>query len=281
MEKLSDLNKRLAVTSIVVAVLVVLIGFAHVPFFTWIVMGVIAALAGIGVWEYASLAEAKDLRPAVVLMIVIAVSEVISFFISIKYLTWQLLPLLVLFLGLIAFFIYHFRGVSAALVHLAVEFFGVCYVAVPLSLMLGILYLAPSRWWLVFLLLVTKMTDVGAYFIGKLWGKHKLAPSLSPKKTIEGALGGFIAALLASLAMSGIGQWMNIKGFHLSYFDALWLGGLLSILGQIGDLSESLLKRDAFVKDSNRLPGLGGVLDLLDSLLLTAPVLFFFVTAKI
>jgi phosphatidate cytidylyltransferase len=133
-----------------------------------------------------------------------------------------------------------------------------------------------GRWWLVYLLVVTKITDIGAYFIGRLWGKRRLAPVLSPKKTIEGAFGGFICAILGSLAMVYIGQEFAGKSFPLHPSDALWLGIVIGIFGQIGDLAESLLKRDAAAKDSNTLPGLGGILDMLDSLIFTAPIVYFY-----
>ena len=118
------------------------------------------------------------------------------------------------------------------------------------------------------MIVVTVMTDVGAYFAGKKFGKKKLAPNLSPGKTIEGAAGGLMLALIASLVM------YFINSAHLSFFMAVLLGILFGIVGQAGDLAESLLKRDAGVKDSNGLPGLGGVLDIVDSLLFTAPLTY-------
>jgi phosphatidate cytidylyltransferase len=186
-------------------------------------------------------------------------------------------------LALLAFFINHFKEPHNSLVSIAVEFFGITYIAVPLCLMLGVLYPvahagAPQegRWWLVYLILVTKITDMGAYFVGRLWGKHMLS-QLSPKKTIEGALSGFVCAILASVSMHYLGLKFAPQDFHLSFAEAIWLGALLGIVGQIGDLAESLLKRDALVKDSNHLPGLGGVLDMVDSLLITTPIVFFFI----
>jgi phosphatidate cytidylyltransferase len=126
------------------------------------------------------------------------------------------------------------------------------------------------------LIAVTKITDVGAYFVGKLFGKHPLAPYLSPRKTIEGAIGGFCSAVALSLFFCIIGRSV---GWDLSVWHAAWLGMVIGILSQVGDLAESLLKRDAAVKDSNRIPGIGGVLDLLDSVLFTSPVVYFFIRA--
>jgi phosphatidate cytidylyltransferase len=124
---------------------------------------------------------------------------------------------------------------------------------------------------------VTKITDVGAYFVGRLWGKTKLSPTLSPKKTVEGAAAGFISAVIASILIHFAGRQFFNSHFGLSFVESIWLGMLIGVFGQIGDLAESLLKRDAVVKDSNTLPGLGGVLDMVDSLLFTAPIVYFFI----
>jgi phosphatidate cytidylyltransferase len=131
-----------------------------------------------------------------------------------------------------------------------------------------------GRWWIAYLLVVTKITDVGAYFAGSLWGRRKLAPAISPKKTIEGAIFGLACAMAASLAFSLLGNYAG--PFRLRTLEWLFLGGLLGAVGQFGDLSESLLKRDANKKDSNALPGVGGVLDLVDSILFNAPIIYIY-----
>ncbi|NGX39669.1 MAG: Phosphatidate cytidylyltransferase [Chlamydiae bacterium] len=282
LDKFSDLNKRMSVAIGLLAVLALLIIFAANPFVSVLVVLGVSAMAGVGVWEYAKLATSKNLRPSYPLMITVAVCEVLAFFIAHKWLHSQELPVFIFAVGLGLFFLNRFRRSEEALVHVAVEFFGVAYVAVPLSYMLAILYpIAPStvddgRWWLFYLIVVTKITDVAAYFIGRIWGKHRLAPVLSPKKTIEGALGGLLCTILVSLGMVFLGRTFAGAAFPLKFLDALWLGVLIGIFGQIGDLAESLLKRDAMVKDSNRIPGLGGVLDMIDSLIFTAPIVYFY-----
>lgn len=282
-KKMADLSSRLA-TSISVGVCVAtLIVFSPLPFVSLLLMFFVAALAGTGVWEYARLALAKKQHPATKLMIFVAIFEVIALYISLVFVNLPQLPILVVALGIIAFFIYHFKKATGALNQIAIEFFGIVYVAVPLSLMLGVLYPNPhnglpqeGRWWLLYLIVVTKITDVGAYFVGRLWGKNKLCPYLSPQKTVEGAIAGFMAAVCSSIAIHKAAVHMQAGWFHLSLSESIWLGMLIGILGQIGDLAESLLKRDAVVKDSNALPGLGGVLDMVDSLLFTTPVVYFF-----
>lgn len=280
--RLTDLNNRLTVSLGAVCIIAILIAFASSPFVSVLIALALSGLTATAVWEYAKLAHAKDLKPATMLMVVVAVCFVLSFFISLVYPSLKGFPQIIFVLGAIAFFIYHFKDPAQALVHIAVELFSIVYLAIPLSLMLAILYpswaketIQEGRWWFVYLIAVTKMTDVGAYFVGRLMGKRKLAPVLSPKKTIEGAIAGFMMALLMSLFIRWVGHFSQ-GAFTLSLFDALWLGSLIGIMGQIGDLAESLLKRDAVVKDSNTLPGLGGVLDMVDSLLFTAPTVYFF-----
>jgi len=130
------------------------------------------------------------------------------------------------------------------------------------------------------MVIVVKATDIGAFTAGHLWGRRKMAPKLSPGKTWEGVAGGVTIAL--ACAWLSLGPLANSLGIVSERGWAKWLGGVLlygllvSAAGILGDLAESLLKRDAGVKDSSTwLPGFGGVLDLLDSLLVAAPVAYF------
>lgn len=283
MKQLADLSKRALVSCISIFFIGILVWFSgHQPI-GWILVSLVALMGAAGVWEYANLARSKGISFSSYLMIVVAVCQIFSFYITQVWLDWPDLPVVVLSMGAGLFFITHFRDTEDALTHIAIEFFGVCYVAVPLSFMLGILFqtngaatLQDGRWWLVYLIAVTKMTDIGAYFVGRLWGKRRLAPNLSPKKTVEGAFAGFACAILTSLGFALLAKSIIGPSFNLNMLHGLVLGILLGIFGQIGDLSESLLKRDADVKDSNRLPGFGGVLDMIDSLIFTAPIVYFF-----
>lgn len=278
----ADLSKRASVAVGSLFVVILLIIFAANPVVSIIIAALVAAIAAIGVWEYARLANSKGVQPSIYLMMTVAIFEVAAFFIAHKWFHSQELPVFIFAVGLGLFFLNRFRRAEEALLNVAVEFFGVAYVAVPLSYMLAILYpIAPStvedgRWWLCYLIFVTKITDIGAYFVGRIWGKHRLAPVLSPNKTVEGAIGGLISTIVLSLLMVYLGRMFAGRAFPLEYLDALFLGILIGIFGQIGDLAESLLKRDAAVKDSSRLPGLGGVLDTIDSLIFTAPIVYFY-----
>lgn len=281
---MADLNRRLFVSSVSVVVVALLIAFSTTPFVSVLLMLTVAALAAVGIWEYAQLAIQKKMQPATSWMVAAAIAEVVALYASLVFVDFPQLPILVLAIAIVIFFLLHFRDASDSLSTIAVEFFGVAYVAAPLGLMLGVLYpiahqgiSQEGRFWLVYLILVTKITDVGAYFVGRLWGKTKLSPQLSPQKTVEGAIAGFISAVIMSVVMHYLGQACFNGHFSLSLVESIWLGMLIGVIGQIGDLAESLLKRDAVVKDSNSLPGLGGVLDMVDSLLFTTPIVYFFI----
>lgn len=123
--------------------------------------------------------------------------------------------------------------------------------------------------WTVFALVTAWATDTGAYFVGTRLGKHKFFPLISPKKTWEGAIGGMIAALLTMFVLGGL--------VSLPFVHCAMLGLLIGIAATFGDLAESLLKRQTGVKDSSNLvPGHGGILDRLDSLLFTAAAAYYY-----
>ena len=118
--------------------------------------------------------------------------------------------------------------------------------------------------------------DTAAYGVGRLWGRHRLAPKVSPRKSVEGALGGLAAAIGAAfLARSWFAP-------YLTWGQALALGALVGVFAQLGDLVESLLKRDADTKESSRIiPGHGGVLDRFDSILFAAPLVYYFLRLQV
>jgi phosphatidate cytidylyltransferase len=128
------------------------------------------------------------------------------------------------------------------------------------------------------LIVATKLGDTGAYATGKLIGRRKMAPRLSPGKTWEGAAGALLWSALGSIAFLTLyPRWAGITGFAPSWAAMAGFGLLVGGVGMLGDLVESLLKRDARCKDSSSwLPGLGGLLDVLDSILFAAPVAFLY-----
>jgi len=157
------------------------------------------------------------------------------------------------------------------LISIALTLFALFYISWFLSFFIKIRYLPGGAGLIGFLILATKSGDIGAYFVGKRFGKTPMIPRISPRKTREGAAGG----LLFSVAFAAISK--PLLG-DVPFYHALLLGLLLGVIAQVGDLAESLFKRDFDAKDSGRnLPGLGGVLDVIDSLLFTTPIFYFYV----
>jgi phosphatidate cytidylyltransferase len=133
---------------------------------------------------------------------------------------------------------------------------------------------AENRFLLIYLLAVTKFSDVGAYVIGSLIGRHKMIPRISPGKTWEGFGGAILTSLFISIVLTHV---MEGRAPSLSFTSSVVLGLLLPLISVVGDLAESVMKRDASIKDSGHtIPGIGGALDLIDSILFTAPVLYFY-----
>ncbi len=183
-------------------------------------------------------------------------------------------------------FILHMRhkiepGVSHIGVMICV--FGFIYVAYLFNYLTRIVYLddgaehmseAPGRTYLLFLLAVTKFADVGAYLLGSAIGKHKMIPHISPGKTWEGMIGAFGAALLCAFLIKWL---LGADAPLLTTKHTAILALLMTVGGILGDLAESTLKRSLGTKDSGLvLPGIGGALDLIDSVLFTAPIVYFY-----
>jgi Predicted CDP-diglyceride synthetase/phosphatidate cytidylyltransferase len=165
---------------------------------------------------------------------------------------------------------------------MAYTLFGLLYVLWLFNFMTKILYIVPrapngevmGQFYCLYLIAITKFSDMGAYLTGSVVGRHPLIPHISPSKTREGFFGAMAFSLLASLVL------FKLMPGHLAVLNwthATVLGLLLGFAAVVGDLAESIIKRSAGVKDSgNMLPGIGGALDLIDSLLFTAPLLFFY-----
>lgn len=186
-----------------------------------------------------------------------------------------LLALLVLVSGTRCLFL---ASGNSAIHTLSLTLLGVLYVPWLLNFMQKIYFLQGihphGRAWLLYLMAVTKLGDTGGYVAGSLAGRHKIAPHISPGKTWEGLCGAFLTAVATSMI---IAHFANDELAHMRSLEAALLGLVLGLAAVAGDLVESAFKREAGVKDSGALlPGIGGVLDLIDSLLFTAPVLYLY-----
>ncbi len=282
-DRFSDLSQRVVVASIVISALIVLIYFSTHFFVKIGIIAVVTALSVIALYEYSNFLKKKEIKLPTVFLMCFTALEVVSIYLSSFSKLFSFLPLIILLVGVCILFLYSFNKIQNATVVIANSLFGVFYIAIPLGFLLRILYLSSpcysgfgGRMWLVYLISVTKITDIAAYFCGKAFGRKKLSPLVSPKKTVAGAVAGLLFALGTSIFFSFLSIFPIGSTFHLTLFQSIYLGLCIGVFSQIGDLSESLLKRDAGIKDSNRIPGIGGVLDLLDSLLFTAPIVYLF-----
>jgi len=258
------------------SVLIVFVVFTVFVFPAWFFCLVLTAMIAAALYEFYSLVEKKGVVIFKLSGIAIGIIVPLSIFFSFEPTKgWELLFIIAV---LLTIFILQFtrKESNQAIVGVSTTLFGILYISWTFSFLMKLKmvsepHLPSGSLLVVFLLLVTKSGDIGAYFIGTAFGKHHLIPRISPKKSVEGAIGGFVFSV--SFAVLSKYYLPEIPVFHLAV-----LGCLLGILAQVGDLSESLIKRDCQVKDSaNLIPGLGGTLDLIDSILFTAPTLYFYV----
>ena len=189
------------------------------------------------------------------------------------------LQLLIFSLVLILFIFELFRNKGSAIRNIGSTLLGIFYIGLFSSSVVGIrefysnsLHYNNGGLIIISIFITLWATDSAAYFLGSAFGKHKLFPRVSPNKSWEGAIAGFIFAIVTMVVLNTI-----LLSF-ISFTDALVIGFIIGLFGQIGDLIESLLKRDAGVKDSsNLIPGHGGVLDRFDSLFFSAPLIFLYI----
>jgi phosphatidate cytidylyltransferase len=273
--------QRIVVGTGIVIIVVIAIFLSTLPAFMPIFGLLFSLMSALILREFYRLAKFKGHEPLTLLGMATGFAYTLAVFTSTQAELYQLLPYTIVMMSLFfGFCLFMIKG-KDPLVNLSVTFFGLLYLAIPLSCVLLIIYFFPpdaagdGRWWLAYTVAVSKMSDTGAYFGGRLLGKRPLASYISPKKTIEGAIAGFLFAVLTSIALPFIAK--GISGGHplnLTLSASLFLGLAVALLSQLGDLAESLLKRDAKVKDSSQLPGLGGMLDMIDSLVFTLPLVY-------
>jgi phosphatidate cytidylyltransferase len=247
-------------------------------------IGIMALLA---LWEFYGMLDQKNLPNFKVLALICGVIYLLgSFYFFSRYgpansYDFELAVLLLFLIVVFARQMFERTRDIRPLETMAYTTFGFLYVLWLYNFMTKLVYLFPrhnghlvGQYYVLYCVVVTKFSDMGAYVVGSICGKHPLIPHISPKKTWEGFFGAIAFAVLGSYGT------LFLLGNRLEYLDpanAGILGVLLGFAAIIGDLAESVIKRSTEAKDSGHmLPGIGGMLDLIDSLLFTAPLLFFY-----
>ncbi|MEI8176529.1 MAG: phosphatidate cytidylyltransferase, partial [Candidatus Omnitrophota bacterium] len=254
------------------ALIIILVTAALYFLPNWFFCCMVTLLIGVGLYEFFSMVRNKGIFVYRYFGVIVGVLLPIMVYLKYGGFVPDLEPFLIVIISFFVFVLqFTRRDNSEALTEISITLLGILYISWFFSFMLRLKYLPNGADLITFLLLVTKAGDTGAYIIGTTMGRHNLIPRISPKKTVEGTIGGFITSI-------GVAFFVRKFLGNASIADALILGALLGVLSQIGDLSESLIKRDCKVKDAaSYLPGLGGVLDIIDSLLFTTPIFYFYV----
>ena len=268
-----NLGQRVAV-AVVFAPLIIYLGWIGGAGYLLLVEVIIV----LGLFEFYRLAQHKQVRPCYPVGILAGSAIAPLVYFRLEAGLWLLCIAAAVIVVILELFRRPHPG-SGPLVNVAGTLMGLIYVAGMMSFMLMLRELprqaggdyGHAGTWVVMLFLTTWICDTAAYFVGMYFGKHKLFERVSPKKTIEGALGGLVFAVVAAVVC----YHAFVKGLQLR--DAVIIGVLIGTVGQMSDLVESLFKRDAGVKDSSGLiPGHGGMLDRFDSEMLVAPLVYFY-----
>ena len=266
-EKYNSFLKRTVTVIMGVFLAFLTIFWKGFPFFIIIII-----IALLGLKELYGMAYKKGYSPSYILGRIITLYFIMITVCNIYCLNDSIKNIIITFFILLTFISQLFKkDYSKILAEISITIFGSIYLGYLLSFILAVKDLPNGNYYLISLLIITWANDTGAYLIGTKFGKNKIFPQISPKKTIEGSIGGIIFGIAATFASK---NWLN-----LTFNELLSLGLIISIIAQVGDLFESVLKRGSGIKDSGTLiPGHGGILDSLDSLIFTAPIFYYYMT---
>jgi phosphatidate cytidylyltransferase len=266
------LSKRLISGAVLIAIIISAIYIDWNAWLPFTVCGlIVTAFIALGLYEFFTMLENKGVHNykyvGIGIGVILPLSVIFRFEPTKK---WELLFIVAILLFLILMQ-FRRRENSGVVIDISTTLFGILYVSWFFTFLIKIIYLPYGMGLLAAVLTMTKLGDIGAYFIGSKFGKHPLLPRISPKKTVEGSVAGLFFSVVGALICRQL--------LPFSYLHIALIGLLCGALGQLGDLSESLIKRDCQVKDSGRLiPGMGGMLDEIDSLLFTAPAFYFYMS---
>jgi phosphatidate cytidylyltransferase len=248
----------------------VLLGILYLPAAALKV--VVAGIAALGIHECARmiLPRHPTSSPLFALLLGVALSCVVMFSPP-PHSAALLVAVPIVLIGTFVFYLFRRHSLELVLSQVAMTFLAVTYAGLLLSFLGLIRDLPTGSAWLLIVLATTFSADTAAYAVGHLLGRNKLAPRVSPGKTIEGFVGGLIAAT----GVAFLSKYIFFR--EIDAKDCFWVGGIAGLIGPLGDLSESLIKRSVGVKDSgNLIPGHGGILDRVDALLFTSPLVYYY-----
>lgn len=261
----SQLRQRLLSAAVFIPILLVIIWFGPL----WLFSLLIAAVALLGAIEFYRLATHGGWQPSVVLGVAFTLFLIADAYFAEPRATEILIPAAVA-LPLL-WLLLRSRG-EKTLANWLWTVGGIFYIGWMLGHFIPLRELEQGRDWVILALFTTFAADSGAYLIGRAWGRHLMVPKISPGKTWEGTFAGIIAGIAAAVALNAI------LGLPVSYWQVSILGFLIAAVAFAGDLVESMLKRSTGVKDSGRLvPGHGGILDRLDSVVFTVVLVYYYV----
>lgn len=241
-----------------------------IPLILWIVhLGgqpffiLVEVISCFGILEFYNLLEKRGYKTLKLEGIIASFLYILLLFLESRWALRVFLPLLV-----VSILVYELIKKEHSIIEIAFTFLGFFYVPFLLGYLILLRNHPLGKQLIYFIIIITWISDTSAFFIGKYFGRHKLSPSVSPNKTIEGAIGAIVFSAITSLIFGHL--------YYNRYLLPIILGIILGIMGQLGDLVESMLKREIGVKDSSSLlPGHGGILDRFDSLIFIAPTAYY------
>lgn len=266
---LGNTGTRIIVAIIAIPLILAVCIYGEIPFLVFA-----SGIAIIAFWEFVQILKNKDVYPNFMLGAVI----ILMILLNVYYKFIEFFTLSVIFSVIILLWEL-FRNKKSAIANIGATFSGIFYLGLFSSTLILIreyftkteMIYSDGGYLIISIMVSIWVCDSAAFFLGTAFGKHKLFPRVSPNKSWEGAIAGFLFAVITMIVAKA--TVLDV----LTLIDTVIIGTIVGIIGQIGDLIESLIKRDAGVKDSSAIiPGHGGIFDRFDSLLLTSPVVYIY-----